>query len=109
MFTVNAWLERSHPKVELCESLTNRKIFSIEGERLEDLVHSGEISLADFENPEETHNLIRELFLISLKNFTASSKQVEPEQASIIFFPILNTLARKQSYFYKKAEVIAIC
>lgn len=65
-FFINAWLERENPILELRESSTNRMVYHLEGEPLNDWLNSGELSASDFNSDKDTNSVIRELLLKSI-------------------------------------------
>jgi hypothetical protein len=99
-FFINAWLERKNPFLELRESTTNRMIYHVEGEVLNDWLNQGELTLTDLTNIDETHELVRDLLLKSITDNVSSHRIASPT----IYNVVRNNVIRFPRKFRKPSE-----
>lgn len=99
-FFINAWLERENPILELRESTTNRMVYHLEGEPLNELLNSGELSTNDLSSCKCTHSVIRDLLLkcITEDNFKKDSVEQNNKTKS-------NTVIKFPGKFRKSSKV----
>lgn len=90
-FFINAWLERENPILELRECSTNRMVYLLEGESLNEWLDSGELSTSDLNNCKYTHLVIRDLLLKSITEASIKKDIVEDKNYAksnnVIKFP----------------------
>jgi len=86
-FFINAWLERENPILELRESSTNRMVYHVEGESLNEWLNSGDLSVNDLNNFEDTHSVIRDLLLKSIAEENIVEQKINLHMNNIIYFP----------------------
>ena len=109
-FTVNAWLERKKPYLEVRERESDRKILYLEGDSLKDWLRGGDVSVSELSSNESTQEVIRELLIKSIltpgprKSRSYSLGLTYKTADNIIHFPILRTLIQRCTV-YKKIYV----
>ena len=110
VFTVNAWLERKNPYLEVRERESDRKILFLEGDSLKDWLRGGDISVSELSSNDSTQEVIRELLIKSIvtpRPSKSKSYLLVPTYKTadnIIHFPILRTLIQRCT-MYKKMHV----
>ncbi len=86
-FFLNAWLERENPILELRESITNRMVYHIEGDVLNDWLNKGELCVNDLNSIEETSEVIRDLLLKSITEDVSTKQKCDFPINNVIKFP----------------------
>ncbi|MEH6825741.1 MAG: hypothetical protein V7629_17745 [Motiliproteus sp.] len=67
-YTVNAWLERDQPLLQVSDRRTGNIVIEWSAEQLRALFASGELSLADLQGSDaRLQETVRELFLLSYR------------------------------------------
>ncbi|MFK7814767.1 MAG: hypothetical protein AB8B92_00375 [Gammaproteobacteria bacterium] len=79
-FFINAWLERENPILELRECSTNRMVYRLEGETLNEWLNNGELTASDLNNCKYTHSVIRNLLLKSITKESIKEDFVEDKK-----------------------------
>ncbi|MEH6470236.1 MAG: hypothetical protein V7752_03200 [Halopseudomonas sp.] len=68
-YTVNAWLERDEPLLQVSDRRTGRVVIEWSAERLRALFASGELCLSDLQAGEiQLQETVKELFLLSYQS-----------------------------------------
>ena len=101
VFTVNAWLERKNPYLEVREDVSDRKVLCLEGEVLSDFLCEGDISVSDLSSYDATSDILKDLLIKSIITTpcdaslpcSVSAKSVLHD--NVIHFPILRTLIKR--------------
>ena len=102
-FFLNAWLEREDPLLELREAATNRMVYYIEGDNLNEWLHQGDFTANDLNCFEGTHDIIRDLLLRSISEVNQTENKNYSCMSNVIKFPrkfkrpnIKNVIAQKK-------------
>ncbi|WP_155988202.1 MULTISPECIES: hypothetical protein [unclassified Thioalkalivibrio] len=102
MFTLDAWLERTHPSLRIIDSASRRVIAEWQGEELHHLFESGTVAPDDCCGPrsrESEHETIRELMLEAcLEGLTVCRRNSQREASSTSPCPLAQLTACENTH-----------